>query len=80
MRVGREEDAIQSLARLHARGDVTDLFVLAEATELKAAVELERKLETGWTQLVANRSYFRRVALGVILQFSVQMTGVSVIQ
>jgi hypothetical protein len=33
-----------------------------------------------WTELFAVPSNFRRLALGYILQFSVQMTGVSAIQ
>lgn len=80
MAKGREEDCLKALARLHARGDVTDLFVVAEAAELKLAVEHERNVKSGWLDLFTNPQNFRKIFLGVVLQFSVQMTGVSAIQ
>ena len=78
MAKGREEDALQSLARLHARGDTTDRFVRAELDEIKAAIEIERQSELGWPALFKDLQSFRKVFLGATLQFSVQMTGVSV--
>lgn len=80
MAQGREEDCLRSLARLHAQGDITDVFVVAEAAEVKIAVEHEKKVKSGWTQLFTDMQNFRKVLLGIILQFSVQMTGVSAIQ
>nr|GAT43894.1 predicted protein [Mycena chlorophos] len=73
--------ALTTLARLHANGDTSDPFVVAQMKDIEA--DLARSAEIGeatWGELFTNRSVFRRVALGYILQFSVQMTGVSAIQ
>jgi sugar porter (SP) family MFS transporter len=80
MSVGKEEESVAALARLHANGDTKDNLVLAEAAELKAALAHEREVETGWASLFTNRKNFRRILMGITLQFSVQMTGVSVFQ
>lgn len=52
MLVGREEESLQSLARLHASGDVTDPFVVNEFAEIKAKVTKERMTDSGWSQLL----------------------------
>ena len=80
MSVGREEEAIASLARLHAHGDINDPFVVNEAAEIKAGVMFDKQAEQGWRMVLGVRSNLRRVFIGVMLQFSVQMTGVSCIQ
>jgi hypothetical protein len=69
------------LARLHAHGNTADPFVIAEHREIIESIAIERQ-ETrhAWHQTLLIPSNFRRVFLGVALQFSVQMTGVSVIQ
>ncbi|MCO5590307.1 hypothetical protein L7F22_044276 [Adiantum nelumboides] len=80
---GRKEEAQQTLARLHARNEIQNPFVLSQMTELEAAVQRDQEAERkhgGWTSLFTNRQTFRKVLLGIILQFSVQMTGVSAIQ
>lgn len=79
---GRTDDALHVLARLHAHGDITDAFVVAEHREIMAQIEIERAEATygSWRQIFLDRANFRRVFLGVALQFSVQMTGVSCIQ
>ncbi|KAK7684535.1 hypothetical protein QCA50_012482 [Cerrena zonata] len=78
---GRNEEALLVLARLHAHGDVNDTFVVAEHREILKQVALEQEeTRDAWTLLFTTKSNFRRLLLGVALQFSVQMTGVSVIQ
>jgi hypothetical protein len=78
---GRDEEALVVLARLHAHGNVDDPFVRAEHREIVEQVAVER-LETAdaFVQLLTIPSNRRRLFLGVALQFSVQMTGVSCIQ
>ena len=51
MSVGREEEAIRSLARLHARGDINDPFVIHEAAEIKSGVMFEKESEQGWKKV-----------------------------
>ncbi|KAF8589970.1 general substrate transporter [Ramaria rubella] len=78
---GRLDEARATLARLHAHGDINDKFVNAQIEDMQA--ELTKMHEVGaasWGELFSVPSNFRRLSLGFILQFSVQMTGVSAIQ
>ncbi|KAK7451720.1 hypothetical protein VKT23_012399 [Stygiomarasmius scandens] len=78
---GKFDEATAALARLHANGDVHDVFVLSQMEDIKA--DITKSKEDGaasWIELFNVPSNFRRLALGYILQFSVQMTGVSAIQ
>lgn len=77
---GRREEALKSLARLHARGDTTDTFVLAELAEIEQAVTDQKQKEAKWSRFLTDRQAQRKVFLGISLQFSVQMTGVSALQ
>lgn len=80
MAQGREEECLHTLARLHSRGDINDTFVRAELVEVRTAVEIEKRDSRGWKAFIVDAQAFRKVMLGIILQFSVQMTGVSAIQ
>ncbi|KAG6816364.1 hypothetical protein H0H87_006637 [Tephrocybe sp. NHM501043] len=78
---GRWEEALTTLARLHANGDESDKFVLSQIEDMKADINKSAEIgESSWKELFTVPSNFRRVTLGYILQFSVQMTGVSAIQ
>ena len=77
---GREEEALLNLAKLHANGNLHDAFVKAEFAEMKMKITEEAQLEQGWKSMITNRQTMRKVLLGIILQFSVQTTGVSAIQ
>ncbi|KAK6908079.1 hypothetical protein I203_102080 [Kwoniella mangroviensis CBS 8507] len=76
----RDAEAIKVLAKLHARGNESDSFVQAEYASMKRQVEEEAGVDTTWKALYSSVLNLRKVLLGVILQFSVQMTGVGVIQ
>lgn len=80
MIVGREEESLSTLARLHARGNENDAFVQEEFKEMRLKVREEAAAQSAWRQIFGDRTNLRKVMLGVILQFSVQMTGVSVLQ
>ncbi|PWN48034.1 general substrate transporter [Violaceomyces palustris] len=80
MMVGRERESLETLARLHSSGDLDDALVRAEFSEMKSALIKESKEETGWMSLVTDAQNFRKLMLGITIQFSVQMTGVSCIQ
>jgi len=78
---GRMEEAQATLARLHANGDINDPFVVGQMRDIVADISRNKDNgEASWSELFTNRSNFRRLCLGYILQFSVQMTGVSAIQ
>ncbi|KAJ7195969.1 general substrate transporter [Mycena pura] len=61
---GRMEEAQATLARLHANGDSNDPFVIAQMRDIVADISRNKDIGTA----------------RYILQFSVQMTGVSAIQ
>ncbi|KAJ7028938.1 general substrate transporter [Mycena alexandri] len=70
-----------TLARLHAHGDINDPFVVAQMKDIQADISKSKEIgEASWSELFTVPSNFRRLSLGYILQFSVQMTGVSAIQ
>ncbi|KAF9074207.1 general substrate transporter [Rhodocollybia butyracea] len=78
---GRMDEAAKNLAKLHAHGNVDDPFVQAQLEDIKAEILKSKEIgSASWSELFKVPSNFRRVSLGYILQFSVQMTGVSAIQ
>ncbi|KIJ37508.1 hypothetical protein M422DRAFT_69241 [Sphaerobolus stellatus SS14] len=78
---GRIDEARASLARLHAHGNIDDPFVIAQVEDIKADINKSKDIgEAPWSELFTVPSNLRRLSLGYILQFSVQMTGVSAIQ
>ena len=67
---GRYQDSLQVLARLHAHGDIHDSFVVSEHKEILAQVQLEQQeTRDAWTQLFTVKSNFRRLILGIAIQF-----------
>lgn len=78
---GKTEQGLQTLARLHAQGDIHDTFVQAEFEQIQQSITYEHEHEAkSYIELFQSRSAFRRLFLCVALQASVQMTGVSAIQ
>ncbi|KAF7369841.1 Quinate permease [Mycena sanguinolenta] len=78
---GRMTEARATLARLHANGDIDDPFVISQIKDIEADIAKSQDVgEASWSELFTVSSNFRRLSLGYILQFSVQMTGVSAIQ
>ncbi|PNH44064.1 hypothetical protein VD0004_g3527 [Verticillium dahliae] len=78
---GRTEEGLQTLAKLHAHGDVNDAWVVAEFSQIEDTITIEREGSAkSYAELFTDRSCFRRLFLACALQASVQMTGVSAIQ
>ncbi|MCJ1313467.1 hypothetical protein MMC25_007145 [Agyrium rufum] len=78
---GKPAEALATLAKLHAHGDQTDPWVVAEFAQIQESVTFEHENEAkSYVELFRNRSSFRRLFIAVALQASVQMTGVSAIQ
>ncbi|KIM83643.1 hypothetical protein PILCRDRAFT_819288 [Piloderma croceum F 1598] len=78
---GRMDEARATLARLHAHGDSNDPFISSQMEDIRVDLDKSRDIgESNWLELFTVPSNFRRLSLGYILQFSVQMTGVSAIQ
>jgi hypothetical protein len=51
MIVGREDEALVTLARLHARGNTNDPFVQGEFAEMRIKVHEEKESESPWIQV-----------------------------
>lgn len=67
---GRDQEALLVLARLHAHGDVNDTFVVSQHREILEDVQQEKLItQDALVQLFTKRSNFRRLLLGVALQF-----------
>lgn len=54
---GREEEALQVLAQLHARGDVDDPLVQGEFHEMKMTVAKDAAEATSWKELVQPQNF-----------------------
>jgi len=77
----RAEEGLQTLARLHAKGDTQDAWVRAEFDQIHENIQFEHEHEAkSYLELFRNRSCFRRLLIALALQASIQMTGVSAIQ
>ncbi|KFY24036.1 hypothetical protein V493_05483 [Pseudogymnoascus sp. VKM F-4281 (FW-2241)] len=77
----RGEEGLQTLARLHAKGDTNDAWVRAEYDQIQETISFEHAHEAkSYSELFTNKSCFRRLLIALALQASIQMTGVSAIQ
>lgn len=75
------DKALATLAKLHAHGNTTDPWVIAEFEQIQASITYEHQNEAkSYLELFKSRSAFRRLFICCALQASVQMTGVSAIQ
>ncbi|EUC46044.1 hypothetical protein COCMIDRAFT_25826 [Bipolaris oryzae ATCC 44560] len=78
---GKSEQGLHNLAKLHANGNESDAWVMAEYQQIQEAISFERENSAkSYGELFRDRSCFRRLFLACAIQASVQMTGVSAIQ
>ena len=61
-KVGREQEAIQTLAHIQAGGDVNDPLVIAEWEEIVTVMRAEREAGRGWRKFVKNGMWKRTLA------------------
>jgi MFS family permease len=73
-KVGRDQEAIQTLADIQARGNVDDPLVIAEWEEISTVLRAERESVRGWRKFTANGMWKRTLA-----GMSVQAWQVSVV-
>jgi MFS family permease len=69
---GRQEEALQILARYHANGDVADQLVLFEFREICEAVQSEKG---GWASFFSTRGAIHRLMICVLVGFMIQWAG-----
>ncbi|CAN6674855.1 hexose transporter Hxt17p [Trichomonascus vanleenenianus] len=75
---GHPEKALEVLARVHANGDVTDSFVIAEYEEIKATLEIERQMKKpSYFEILFSKEHGRRTILAMSVQFFQQAVGIN---
>ncbi|ORY66399.1 general substrate transporter [Pseudomassariella vexata] len=77
-KVGRDEEAIQTLADIQAGGNRADPLVIAEWEEISTTLQAEREVGNGWKMFFKNGMWKRTLA-GVSVQAWQQMSGANVI-
>ena len=73
----RSEEAIQTLARIQAHGNVDDPLVVAEWEEITTVLTAERLAAPGWRKFMDN-GMWRRTAAGFTVQAWQQLSGANV--
>ncbi|KAL2215417.1 sugar transporter [Thermoascus aurantiacus ATCC 26904] len=76
-KVDRSEEAITTLARIQANGDVNDPLVVAEWEEITTVLAAERAAAPGWRKFVYN-GMWRRTLTGFTVQAWQQLSGANV--
>ncbi|RYO97910.1 hypothetical protein DL765_011035 [Monosporascus sp. GIB2] len=76
-KVGREEEAIQTLADIQADGNKDDPLVIAEWEEIYTVLVAEREAQRGWRKFFKNGMWKRTLA-GMSVQAWQQMSGANV--
>ncbi|KAJ9295287.1 hypothetical protein DTO271G3_6110 [Paecilomyces variotii] len=76
-KVDRTEEAITTLARIQAGGNVNDPLVVAEWEEITTVLAAERTAAPGWRKFVQN-GMWRRTIAGFTVQAWQQLSGANV--
>jgi hypothetical protein len=76
-KMDRTEEAIQTLARIQAGGDINDPLVVAEWEEITTVFAAERSAPPGWRKFVYN-GMWRRTVAGFTVQAWQQMSGANI--
>ena len=76
-KVGREEKAVEVLAKIQAHGKVDDPLVIAEWEEITTVLAAERAAQKGWRKFIQN-GMWRRTFAGVSVQAWQQLSGANV--
>lgn len=75
---GREAEALEVLARVHAEGDQDDEYVLTEFAEIKEKINWEREIrKPSYFALLFSPKYMRRTWIGIGAQFWQQAVGIN---
>lgn len=75
----RRQDALWTLARLHANGDTSSSVVLSQLAEIEESMDGSHAVENPWLEIIATKANRRRILVGTIIQAATQMSGGSTI-
>lgn len=76
-KMDRTDEAIQTLARIQARGDINDPLVVAEWEEITTVLAAERTAAPGWRKFVQG-GMWRRTFAGFSVQAWQQLSGANI--
>lgn len=76
-KVGREKEALQTLANIQAHGNIDDPLVAAEWDEIWTILQAEREGTKGWRRFFKN-GMWRRTLAGTSVQAWQQLSGANV--
>lgn len=76
-KVGREEEALRTLAAIQANGDTEDLLVRAEWEEIWTILQAEREGQKGWRRFFKH-GMWKRTFAGTSVQAWQQLSGANV--
>ncbi|KAH7023138.1 general substrate transporter [Ilyonectria destructans] len=76
-KIGRDQEAIQTLADIQAGGDIHDALVVAEWREISETLANERESGKGWRKFIKNGMWKRTMA-GLSVQTWQQLSGANV--
>ncbi|KAL2133619.1 hypothetical protein VTI74DRAFT_2021 [Chaetomium olivicolor] len=77
-KVGRDDEALRTLANIQANGNIEDPLVLAEWEEIQTVMRAEREAGRGWRKFFKNGMWKRTLA-GMSVQAWQQLAGANVI-
>ncbi|TIA27288.1 general substrate transporter, partial [Aureobasidium pullulans] len=74
---GRDQEALDVLARYHAKGDKDDELVQYEFQEICQAIEMEKQAakSTGWSTFFATKGNRHRFLICILVGFMIQWAG-----
>lgn len=72
---GKEAEALQILAKLHANGDEQDELVQYEMIEIKQSLEIDRRTSTGYDAFIRTKGNRRRLLVIAVIGASGQLCG-----
>ncbi|KXJ95313.1 general substrate transporter [Microdochium bolleyi] len=76
-KVGRDDEAIQTLADIQADGNINDPKVIAEWEEIATVLAAERESGRGWRKFI-RKGMWKRTLAGMSVQAWQQMSGANV--
>lgn len=77
-KVGRDKEAIETLANIQANGNIHDPLVIAEWDEIVLTMQAEREAGKGWRKFFKNGMWKRTMA-GMTVQAWQQLAGANII-
>ena len=76
----RQDQALQTLAKLHGDGDINNIFVRSEFEEIRVVVNLEKSSAApNYLTLLVGKDYRRRTGLAMGLQCMQQLSGANIV-